>query len=130
MLTIETVTPEQAAKWCERVDKRYAEMGWTPDPGVVPRGLVADLGRGWRPLVTINSTTGELYDGASAVKSIVAHGKPVECAVVRAPDDPKARFHLLHRSGLFNALPEGWSFLKMSDEDRPPFAKGLVGDQA
>lgn len=119
MLSFEIVTPKQAELWCEQVDKRYESMKFFEGHRV--EHMAEDLKNGWRPQITINTTTGELFDGAFAVRAIADHGKPVECAVARLPEDPKWKYP--NTRGVFSKLPKLWQFLKMANEDRPPFAQ-------
>lgn len=119
MLSYEIVTPEQAALWCEQVDKRYEEMKFFE--GYRVESMAEDLKNGWRPCIVINSTTGELFDGAFAVRAIADHGQPVECAVARLPADSKWKNP--STQGVFSKMPKHWQFLKMASKDRPVFAQ-------
>jgi hypothetical protein len=109
MLDVEIITPERAAEMLEKVDGRYREMGFFE--GHSSQFLLEEVRRGWRPCVVVNVSTGEVFDGAFALRAIQEHGEPVECAVARLPADPRRGQPLVRDA--FGKLPKEWQHENM-----------------
>jgi len=125
MLSIETVTPEMAQEWLDAgIHERYgADIYAILQDKEYDRTLSSQgerlyrLELGERLRIVLLTDTNEVYDGALQLHALVCHGKPVECAVVRAPS---AR---MIRRPTFADLPTDWGWGNVPNQHRPEYAR-------
>ena len=100
--SVETMTPEEAARLVENRHPRYkdfSERVW--NDGHTSQNWAKRMAKGFRPFAVIDGE-GRLFDGAIQMSGLPVHGEPIECAVIRYAEGEDVKTYPVTN------FPEGW----------------------